>query len=63
MSEKKEKIPVRVGSQRRVVLPPSVLEEIGAKEGDIVLVSVTKAKVTEAEEENKKLGGEEGGNE
>ncbi len=49
MSEKKE--PVRVGSQRRVILPPSLLEEIGAKEGDIVLVSVTKAKVTEEKEE------------
>jgi len=31
MGEKKE--PVRVGSQRRIILPPSLLEEIGAKEG------------------------------
>ena len=46
-------MPVRVGSQRRVILPPSLLEEIGAKEGDIVLVSVTKAKVTEEEKEEK----------
>ena len=51
MGEKK--VPVRVGSQRRVILPPSLLEEIGAKEGDIVLVSVTKAKVTEEEKEEK----------
>jgi len=45
MEEKK--VPVRVGSQRRVILPPSLLKEIGAEEGDIVLVSVTKAKVEE----------------
>ena len=44
-------MPVRVGSQRRVILPPSILEEIGAKEGDIVLVSVTKARVEEEKEE------------
>jgi len=49
MGEKK--VPVRVGSQRRVILPPKVLKEIGAKEGDIVLVSVSKAKVTEEKEE------------
>ena len=49
MGEKK--VPVRVGSQRRVILPPSLLEEIGAKEGDIVLVSVTKARVEEEKEE------------
>jgi len=52
MGEKKgeKKVPVRVGSQRRVILPPSILEEIGAKEGDIVLVSVSKAKVEEEKE-------------
>jgi len=45
MSE--QKTPLRVGSQRRVIIPPEVLDEVGAKEGDIVLVSVTKAKVEE----------------
>ena len=47
MSE--QKTPLRVGSQRRVIIPPEVLDEVGAKEGDIVLVSVTKAKVMEDE--------------
>ena len=44
---KSEKEALRVGSQRRVVLPARLLDAIGAKEGDIIIVSVRKAKVTE----------------
>ncbi|MHC1623471.1 MAG: hypothetical protein ACXQTR_02630 [Candidatus Methanospirareceae archaeon] len=56
MSEEKDGAPkakaraLRVGSQRRVIIPPALLDEIGATEGDIVLVSIRKARV-EAEEE------------
>ena len=37
--------PLRVGSQRRVILPARMLKAIDAKEGDIIIVTVQKAKV------------------
>ena len=49
--KKKEEIAVRVGAGGRIVIPKSVLVERGIEEGDIVLVSLKKAKV-EAEENN-----------
>ena len=36
---------LRVGSQRRVILPARMLKAIDAKEGDIIIVTVQKAKV------------------
>ncbi|HDD57594.1 MAG TPA: AbrB/MazE/SpoVT family DNA-binding domain-containing protein [Thermoplasmatales archaeon] len=43
-----DKVAVRIGSGGRVVIPKDYLREKGIKEGDIVLVSLSKAKVEEA---------------
>jgi len=40
-------IPLRVGSQGRIVIPQPALRERAIKEGDIVLVSIRKAIVKE----------------
>lgn len=48
--EKEKKIAVRIGTGGRVVIPPQALKDKGISEGDIVLLVVTKGKVTEAEE-------------
>ena len=41
----KSKEALRVGSQRRVILPARMLKAIDAKEGDIIIVTAQKAKV------------------
>jgi len=43
-----DKVAVRIGSGGRVVIPKDYLREKGIKEGDIALVSLSKAKVEEA---------------
>jgi len=43
-----DKVAVRIGSGGRVVIPKSYLKEQGIEEGEIVLVSLSKAKVEEA---------------
>lgn len=43
-----DKVAVRIGSGGRVVIPKSYLREKGIEEGEIVLVSLSKAKVEEA---------------
>jgi len=40
-------VAVRIGSGGRVVIPKSYLKEQGIEEGEIVLVSLSKAKVEE----------------
>ena len=45
--EKKDEIAVRIGTGGRVVIPPHALKDKGICEGDIVLLEVKKAKVTE----------------
>ena len=48
VEEKGKKIAVRIGTGGRVVIPPQALRDRGIREGDIVLLEVTKAEVTEA---------------
>jgi len=45
--DKVAKVAVRIGSGGRVVIPKSYLKEQGIEEGEIVLVSLSKAKVEE----------------
>jgi bifunctional DNA-binding transcriptional regulator/antitoxin component of YhaV-PrlF toxin-antitoxin module len=40
-----QRIPLRVGSQGRVIIPQSVLSKKGIREGDIVWVSIERAEV------------------
>ena len=49
--EKEKKIAVRIGTGGRVVIPPQALKDRGISEGDIVLLVVTKGKVTEVKED------------
>ena len=53
VEEKGKKIAVRIGTGGRVVIPPQALRDRGISEGDIVLLEVTKAEVTEAKEGEK----------
>lgn len=45
-----DKVAVRIGSGGRVVIPKSYLRGKGIEEGEIVFVSLSKAKVEEVDE-------------
>jgi len=49
--ETKKKIAVRIGTGGRVVIPPQALKDRAISEGDIVLLELNKAEVTEVKED------------